>query len=117
MSWAVSFFFSAAPSSSISRNVHVHSDITSYQLVEGSNHFNFPFRAIFESQQAPWVKVALETEDEIDEDLLTTASFERGYSVLGHQLNSVYLYRRMWAQCCKFRKQFPNHHMVMPGTD
>lgn len=79
MSWAVSFFFfGAAPSSSISRNAHVHSDITSHQLVEGSNHFNFPFRAIFESQQAPWVKVALETEVEIDEDLLGREPLSKG---------------------------------------
>lgn len=64
------------------------------------------------------MKVALETEVEIDEDLLGREPLSKGgYSVLGHQLNSVYLYWRMWAQCCKFRKQFPNHHMVMPGTD
>lgn len=52
------------------------------------------------------MKVALETEDEIGEDLLTTASFERGYSVLGHQLNSVYLYRRMWAQSVSLENNF-----------
>lgn len=34
------------------------------------------------------MKVSLETEDEIDEDLLGRERlFERGYSVLGHQLS------------------------------
>lgn len=53
-------------------------------LLEVAIHFNFPFRAIFESQQALWVRVALEAEDEIGGDLLGREPlFEGGILFLG----------------------------------